>query len=203
MDASSQQQMDQSQVVLTNVDVTTLTTPEKKAVLEYLELSRLLTEKKLVTGQDDATKLKTLQEVATKIIAFVNLLATKKDAIMQYSSTIPTETIGIMGFRKQVPSLKAIEEMYDQLPQSGGADEMIFSKMYNTQGLVVDNNDPIKNALSYNNTADQIPQPFSSGSSGAASYTSGIDPRFLQDVLPVLGMTGGDKKKSKSKRNRK
>jgi hypothetical protein len=203
MDATSQQAIDQSQVTLTDADVTTLTTPEKKAVLDYLELSRLLQEKKIFTGQDDATKLKILQEVATKIIAFVNLLATKKDAVMQYSNTIPTETVGIMGFRKQVPSLKAIEEIYDQLPQSGGADEMIFSKMYNTQGLIEDNNDPIQNALSYNNTSEQIPQPFSSGSSGAAAYTSGIDPRFLQDVLPVLGMTGGDKKKSKSKRNRK
>ena len=81
--------------------------------------------------------------------------------------------------------------------QRGGADEMNFSKMYNTQGLIIDNNDPIENAMAYNNTADQIPQPFSSGSSGAASYTSGIDAQSLQDVLPVLGMTGGDKKKSK------
>jgi aconitase B len=87
MDATLQQAIDQSQVTLTDADVTTLTTPEKKAVLDYLELSRLLQEKKIFTGQDDATKLKILQEVATKIIAFVNLLATKKDAVMQYSIT--------------------------------------------------------------------------------------------------------------------
>jgi hypothetical protein len=129
---------------------------------------------------DAKEKTQQLQQFTKTILAFMQVLNKNPDLVKS----------------KMVPSSGGKKSK----KQRGGADEMIFSKMYNTQGLIEDTNDPIQNALAYNNTADQIPQPFSSGSSGAASYTSGIDPTFLQDVLPVLGMVGG---KKKSKRNHK
>lgn len=191
---------------------TDFTNQDKMTVLEYFQIHRLLSDKNLLAGQDDDTKLKTLQETTNKITAFVTLLATKKDAVIEYSKTIPMEQIGTLGFRKQVPSLAAIEQMYQALEaapsvggrkkQRGGFSDFTFSKIYNTQGLITDDNDPIEKGMNYINTADQIPQPFSSVSSGA-TYSSGLEPSFLQDVLPVLNMAGGMKQKLKSKQVRK
>lgn len=122
-------------------------------------------------------KTKYLQTFAETIKTFIKLFNKKPD----YVKTKMTESAGGKKSKKQ----------------HGGADEMNYAKMYNTQGLIVDNNNPIDNALSYNNTADQIPQPFSSGSSGAGSYVSGIDATSLNPVLPILGTMAGGKKKSK------
>ena len=151
-------------------------------------------------------KQQALQNVAKHFTNFIGLLNVADDTKMTEIKTAIQEVslpktgifsrFGMAELPVNVPSSGGKKSK----KQRGGADEMIFSKMYNTQGLIEDTNDPIQNALAYNNTADQIPQPFSSGSSGAASYTSGIDPTFLQDVLPVLGMVGG---KKKSKRNHK
>uniref|UniRef100_A0A6C0CSS3 Uncharacterized protein n=1 Tax=viral metagenome TaxID=1070528 RepID=A0A6C0CSS3_9ZZZZ len=129
---------------------------------------------------DEKDKIKHLKNMSDIISRFISLFNKKPNLVKAYMNAAPASSGGKKSKK-----------------QRGGADEMNFSKMYNTQGLIINNNDPIQNALSYNNTADQIPQPFSSGSSGAAAYTSGIDPTFLQDVLPVLAMTGGYKKKSK------
>ena len=182
--------------------------PEKdrKTIDNYLLQSALISRKILFNSTDnDIAKVEKLQTVSNSIMNFIELLkdSTKHKGIITYLNSFRTEQVGsIYGLRKTVPSLEAIRERLGIVSQSGGADDFTFSKIYNTQGLIVDDNDPIKNASSYINTADQIPQPFSSVSSGA-TYSSGLEPAFLQDVLPVLNMAGGMKQKLKSKRARK
>lgn len=130
----------------------------------------------------EADKIRYLKNFTVIIHRFIALFNSCSDYVKQRVSSK-----GLAGGRRN---------------QKGGADDFTFSKIYNTQGLIIDNNDPIVKASSYINTADQIPQPFSSASSGA-TYSSGLEPAFLQDVLPVLNMAGGVKQKLKSKRDRK
>ena len=130
----------------------------------------------------DAAKMEHLKNIAGVMNLFVRLLNSCTEYVKQYVQSKG----GLAGGNNE---------------QQGGSD-FNLSKIYSTQGLIIDNNDPIVKASSYINTADQIPQPFSSASSGA-SYSSGIEPQFLQDVLPVLNMAGGVKQKLKSKRNYK
>lgn len=133
---------------------------------------------------DNEGKLFALKEITKTISGFIKLLNKCSEPVKAHLQ------------EKLQPSAGGRKK------QRGGADDFIFSKLYNTQGLIMDNNDPIKNAVAYTNTADQIPQPFSSISSGA-TYSSGIEASFLQDVLPVLNMAGGMKQKLKSKQDRK
>jgi len=71
------------------------------------------------------------------------------------------------------------------------------ARVYNTQGLIIDIADPITIAATAGNSASQIPQPFSSRGIGGISYNSDISQEFTKDLLPILGQSGGDKRKDK------